>query len=82
LLTLINATGMLRLIKADYPDLYGIRAHLTGLTPLHGETAPDEWEQAALLKFQEGIKEISEGVFIDGVQYLRLIKPMCAGGNV
>jgi len=81
LLTLINATGMLRLIKADYPDLYGIRGHLTGLTPLHGETAPDEWEKAALLKFQEGIKEISEVVSIDGVPYLRLIKPMCAGGQ-
>ena len=73
---------MLRLIKTDYPDLYGIRGHLTGLTPLQGETTPDEWEKAALLKFQEGIEEISEVVSMDGVPYLRLIKPMCAVGNV
>ncbi|MGA2228965.1 MAG: histidine kinase, partial [Syntrophobacteraceae bacterium] len=80
-LTLIDATTMLRRIKLDYPDLYGIRGHLTGLSPLQGETAPDEWEKAALLRFREGIQEISEVVSIDGVPYLRLIKPVCGDGH-
>ena len=75
-LTLINSAYLLRLIMTDYADLYGIRGHLAGLTPSRKETAPDEWEKAALLKFQDGIPEISKVATINGVPYVRLMKPM------
>ena len=65
-LTLINSAYLLRLIMTDYADLYGIRGHLAGLTPSRKETAPDEWEKAALLKFQDGIPEISKVATING----------------
>jgi PAS domain S-box-containing protein len=75
-LTLVNSAYLLRLIMTDYADLYGIRGHLAGLAPSRKETVPDEWEKAALLKFQEGIPETSEVATMGGVSYLRLMKPM------
>ena len=75
-LTLINSAYLLRLIMTDYADLYGIRGHLAGVAPSRKETVPDEWEKAALLKFQEGIPEISKVATMGGISYLRLMKPM------
>ncbi len=75
-LTLINSAYLLRMIMRDYADLYGIQGHLVGITPSQKETTPDEWEKVALSKFQEGTSEVSEVATIDGVPYLRLMKPM------
>jgi PAS domain S-box-containing protein len=38
---------------------YGLRGHITSLTPLRPENGPDAWERAALLRFAQGEREVT-----------------------
>jgi signal transduction histidine kinase len=76
LLTLMNPAYVLRQMMDQYTELYGIRGHITSLKPLRTETAPDGWEREALLKFEQGDKEVSEHTEIDGSPHLRLMRPI------
>ena len=77
-LTLMNPAYMLRQTLEEYEDLFGIRGHLTSLKHYRPETAPDEWERAALAAFERGDKEMLEFTQIEGTPYLRLMRPMIA----
>ena len=75
-LTLMNPAYMLRQTMEHYSDLYGVRGKITSLKPLRPENAPDGWERVALNAFETGVGEISEFTAIDGVPFLRLIRPL------
>ncbi len=77
-LTLMNPAYMLRQMLEEYEDLFGIRGHITSLKHYRPETAPDEWEKAALVGFERGDKEVLEFTEIEGTPYLRLMRPMMA----
>jgi PAS domain S-box-containing protein len=74
--TLMNPAYMLRQIMEEYSDLYGVRGHITSLKPFRTETAPDEWEESALLSFERGAEERLEFALINGSPHLRLMRPM------
>lgn len=77
-LTLVNPAYMTRqvyeLARELHADAFG-KGHLTSLKPLRGENAPDEWERAALGSFEKGAKEASDVQTMDGIRYMRLMRP-------
>jgi diguanylate cyclase (GGDEF)-like protein len=75
-LTLINATYMARLVfeSSDFKEEVAGRGHLTSLNPIRPENRPDSWEEKALHKFEQGVKEVSELQVINGRTYMRLIR--------
>ena len=75
-LTLMNPAWVIRQLNEDYAKLYGVTGRITSLKPLRPENGPDEWEQKALLSFEQGVSEVNECVEIDGEPYLRLMRPM------
>lgn len=75
-LTLMNPAYALRQLIEEYETRMGIIGHITSLDPLNPENTADEWETIALEAFERGAEEISELSEIDGVVYLRLMKPM------
>jgi diguanylate cyclase (GGDEF)-like protein len=75
-LTLMNPAYMLRQMMQQYGDLYGVKGRITSLTPLNPDNVPDAWEQAALESFIDESDEVTEITAIDGMPYLRLMKPM------
>jgi signal transduction histidine kinase len=81
-LTLMNPAYMLRQLMTEFTELYGIKGKITSLKLMNPANAPDDWETAALHKFEQGEKEVSEIADIDGAPYLRLmgameVKPGC-----
>ena len=48
---------------------------IVSLKPISPENKPDEWELAALLELEKGIKTKSEFVKINNEEYLRIIHP-------
>ena len=75
-LTLMNPAYMTRQVHELSTEQYGLRGHITSLTPLRPENAPLDWEAAALMAFEDGADEHSEIAFEDGQQFLRLMRPM------
>ena len=75
-LTLMNPAYMLRQMMDEFSDLYGMKGHITSLKPLRPENNPDEWEKKALVSFEKGGKEAFEFTEINGMPYLRLMRPM------
>jgi len=75
-LTLMNPAYMTREVYQLGSKQYGLRGHITSLTPLRPENAPDPWESRALRAFEQGEKEVSSIVKIDGSPYLRFMRPM------
>ena len=72
-LTLMNPAYVMRQVMTDYSELYGGKGKLTSLKLINRMNAPDEWERAALLRFEQGEREIAEFSEIDGRPYLRQI---------
>ncbi len=56
-LTLMNPAYMTRQIHELSKEQFGILGHITSLTPIRKNNAPDEWEKIALNKFEKGAKE-------------------------
>ncbi|MFA5825611.1 MAG: DUF3365 domain-containing protein [Gallionellaceae bacterium] len=70
-LTLMNPAYVMRQVMGDFSGQYGVPGHLTSLKLLNPVNAPDDWERAALLRFERGEREIAEFTEIDGQPYLR-----------
>ena len=77
-LTLVNPAYMTRQVHELGKEKYGLRGHITSLTPMRPENAPDEWEAQALQSFAEGsLKETTKEKF-DGQPFFRLMRPLFA----
>ncbi|BAH74487.1 two-component hybrid sensor and regulator [Solidesulfovibrio magneticus RS-1] len=75
-LTLINPAFMTRMVH-DVMDLeFGLKGHITSLTPIRPENSPSPWETEALKRFREGVKEYYEFAQEDGKPILRYMRPM------
>lgn len=77
-LTLMNPAYVMRQVMTDYAELYGGKGKLTSLRLINPANAPDEWERAALLRFENGEREIAEFTDIDGQPHLRQIGALIA----
>jgi hypothetical protein len=75
-LTLMNPAYVMRQVMGDYAELYGGKGKLTSLRLVNPANAPDEWERAALLRFEHGEREIAEFADVDGEPHLRQIGAM------
>ncbi|MCM0084474.1 PAS domain S-box protein [Geomonas sp. Red32] len=78
-LTLVSPAAMIRQVferARNHPEVS--QGHITSLTPLRPENAPDPWESKALQAFQRGASEVSGIETIDGITYMRLMRPMMA----
>ncbi len=76
LLTLINPALMVRQFNELARKEYAIEGRISGLKPLNPINAPDEWEQQAYARFQQGEDEVTAITTLQGAPYLRLIRPM------
>lgn len=81
-LTLMNPAYMMRQVMNDFGEQYGAKGKLTSLKLINPANAPDDWEQAALLRFEQGEREIAEFADIGGQPYLRqigalMVEPGC-----
>lgn len=75
-LTLLDPANLVKQLALDYPELYGVTGHVTSLSPLSADNAPDPWERAALAQLAGGADEVAEFVPEKGGQNLRLMRPM------
>ncbi len=75
-LTLVNPAYMTRQVYELAQEQYGVRGHITSLTPLRPENKPDEWEMKALKEFEKGAKEVSSIGIINDEPYLRIMIPL------
>ena len=75
-LTLMNPAYMTRKVHELGFEVYGEIGHITSLKPVRPENAADSWETDALLAFEEGESEVSSVVKIDGLDYMRLMRPL------
>ncbi len=75
-LTLMNPAYAMRQLMHDFEQDFGIRGHLTSLSPLNPFNEPDAWERKSLQAFEQGATELSEETVIDGKRYLRMMRPL------
>ena len=54
----------------------GVRGRLTSLRPLREGNLPDAWERRGLLALESGAADVHEAAWIDGREFLRLLKPL------
>ncbi|OHC64935.1 MAG: diguanylate cyclase [Rhodocyclales bacterium RIFCSPLOWO2_02_FULL_63_24] len=59
-LTMINPAFMTRQIAEIARQAEGFQLHITSLNPIRPANAPDDWEAAALRRFESGLTEIVE----------------------
>ena len=67
---------MIREVNELSKDKAGTRTRLSSLNPLNEENSPDEWEKGALLRLTSGMKEYSTLDTIDGIEYMRFMRPL------
>ncbi len=77
-LTLINPAYMTRQVFEMGKEFNGVIGHITSLDPMRPENAPDAWERKALQEFEKGVQEVSTYETINGIPYLRLMRPLIA----
>jgi PAS domain S-box-containing protein len=58
---------------------HGLRSHVTSLSPMKSESAPDRWEVTALQSFADGEREVSSVEKVGTESHLRLMWPILAG---
>ncbi|MDH3359518.1 MAG: DUF3365 domain-containing protein [Desulfobulbaceae bacterium] len=75
-LTLVNPEYMIRQVYEMQNTDTGARGHITSLDPIRPSNAADPWEEKALLKFEDGGKEVSAIQHMDNKEYFRLMRPM------
>ena len=76
LLTLVNPAYLLRQVHEQGARQSAARGRLTSLLPLRPENAPDPWEASALRTLEGGVDEVSSVQEIDGLAYMRVMRPM------
>ena len=67
-LTLVNTARIIRQIQEETTKPGDVVTHITSLKLLRPENAPDDWERAALLAFNEGEPQRQEFMQRDGEQ--------------
>lgn len=77
-LTLITPDLMIRQVHELAEKNSVLSGHITSLAPIRPENAPDDWEKAALLRFEHGEKEISSLEVVDQREYMRMMRPLAA----
>lgn len=76
-LTLLNPASMLRQMMQRYTVEYVVRGKITGLKQLNPGNAPDDWERAMLVEFQQGKRKNATAVVeIAGEPYYRYFEAM------
>ncbi|MGD9366208.1 MAG: DUF3365 domain-containing protein [Desulfobacteraceae bacterium] len=75
-LTLINPAYMTRQAHELAMQTTGVRGHITSLNCIRPANAPDQWERKALQAFQNGLKEQSDVVVMEGQPFVRLMRPL------
>lgn len=78
-LTLINPALMVRQFNELAREQYGMEGHISGIRPLNPVNTPDEWEFSAYQALQQGTEEVTGISEINGIRYLRLIRPLMMG---
>ncbi len=73
-LSMVNPARVVRELDEEYGHLFGVAGRVTSLMPLNPINQPDVWEKAALLQFEQGVKEVFEYTSINGEPYLRMIE--------
>lgn len=80
-LTLMNSAYMSRQVYSMFGGQNEIKGHITSLNPIRPGNKPEEWEIAALKSFEEGRTKYVDIQKINGVEYLRFMKPMLIEAN-
>ncbi|WP_339134329.1 MAG: DUF3365 domain-containing protein [Candidatus Electrothrix sp. GW3-4] len=80
-LTLVNPAYMTRQVLELQMQESGIQEHITSLNPIRPENRADPWEAEALKQFVQGVTEVSSVEVMNGVPYLRLMKPLMVNGE-
>ena len=75
-LTLMNPAYIMSQVTREFEEMYGVKGRLTAQILLNPANKPDAWELASLKQFDKGVKEVEELSNIDGMPYLRMMKPM------
>jgi hypothetical protein len=75
-LTLMNPAYMTRQSHELMQKEQGLKGHITSLNPIRPENAADAWETTALKTFEQGNVETSSLDWIDGNEYMRLMRPL------
>jgi PAS domain S-box-containing protein len=78
-LTLVNPAWMVRevfeILKERQPVSARILNRIVSIKYLNPINKPDRWEESVLKRFNQGEKEVSEITSINGLPYLRVMKP-------
>ena len=74
-LTLINPAYMIRQMMSDFSTLTEVSGHLTSLNLLNPINKPDPWEEKILRAFDQGSREATAFIVVDGKPILRLMRP-------
>lgn len=74
-LTLLNPAYLIRDIKENSHDKFGVSTRLVSLDPINPSNLADAWEAIALERFNHELKTISGVSKINGANYLRQIQP-------
>jgi diguanylate cyclase (GGDEF)-like protein/PAS domain S-box-containing protein len=77
-LALIAPAYLLRKIQESSYNDSSVRGRVVGLMPLNPVNAPDAWEADALRSFEDGGKETTALVSMDGRPFLRAAQPIRA----
>lgn len=75
-LTLLNPAVVSRQVFELQEQQTGIRGHLTSLRPIREANRPDDWERRALEQFEQGCKEVSSTVTVQGEPCFRMMRPL------
>lgn len=75
-LTLVNPAYMTRQVHELARGEIGVLGHITSLDPIRPQNVADPWETRALESFQRGAIEVSSVEQIDGLEYMRLMRPL------
>jgi len=81
LLTLVNPAYMTRQVYELETSVSGLHGHITSLEPMRPQNAPDPWERTALEAFKRGVDEVSAVQPLDGMEYMRLMRPLITEAN-
>ena len=75
-LTLMNPAYLSRHLYEIQERSGGVRGHITSLRPIRPENVADVWETEALQAFERGETERTSVEQIDGLPYLRMMRPL------
>ena len=75
-MTLVDPTSMVNQVFEATEEQYGIKSHITSLSPQDSSYLPGVWEIEALTAIEMGSVEFSSLELVDEEEYLRLMLPL------